>query len=316
MSNYKSISERSLIKRILKILGNVIEDDCASIDIGDRYLVVTTDMLHRETDFPLIMTPWQMGWMVVAVNLSDIAAMGAAPAGILIATGLTPKINLSFTDELFIGLLDCASAFGTTILGGDIDSSRELTITGCALGFVERDLILRRTGAHPGDLLCTTGFLGSAGAGLHALNQSDTENEFVNCLLKPYPRLKEGRALALSRSVTSMIDNSDGLALSIYDLSRVNNVGFVVIEEELPIAPGIEEMVGYKKAIKLAMGAGGDFELLFTVNPDRLDAAKKACDLNVIGYTAGKGSGLWIEREGKKRKIIPRGYEHTFKKSC
>ena len=316
MSNCRSISERSLIKRILKILGSVVEDDCATIEIGDRYLVVTTDMLHRETDFPPIMTPWQMGWMVAAVNLSDIAAMGAAPAGILIAAGLTPKINLSFTDELFIGLLDCASAFGTTILGGDIGSSRELTITGCALGFVERDLILRRTGAHPGDLLCTTGFLGSAGAGLHALNQSDTENEFVNCLLKPYPRLKEGRALALSRSVTSMMDNSDGLALSIYDLSRVNNVGFVVIEEELPISLGIEEMVGYKKAIKLAMGAGGDFELLFTVNPDRLDAAKKACNLNVIGYTAGKGSGLWIEREGKKRKIIPRGYEHTFKKSC
>jgi thiamine-monophosphate kinase len=315
MPDRKSISERRLIKRILKILESVIEDDCATIDADDRYIVVTTDMLHRETDFPLIMTPWQIGWMVVAVNLSDIAAMGASPAGILIAAGLTPKMNLSFTDELFKGLLDCASAFGTAILGGDIDSSRELTITGCALGFVEKELILRRKGARPGDLLCTTGFLGSAGAGLYALNQSDIENEFVNCLLKPYPRLEEGRALAFSRSVTSMMDNSDGLALSIYDLSRINNVGFVVHEEELPIAPGIEELVGHEKAIKLAMTAGGDFELLFTVNPDRLDAAKKACELKVIGYAAREGSGLWIEREGKKRKINPRGYEHVFKKS-
>jgi thiamine-monophosphate kinase len=316
MSNCRNISERQLIKRISKILGGIIEDDCATIDIDDRYLVVTTDMLHRETDFPQIMTPWQIGWMVVAVNLSDIAAMGASPAGLLIAAGLTPDTNLSFTDELFTGFLDCASAFDTTILGGDIDSSRELTITGCALGFVEKDLILRRTGARPGDLLCTTGFLGSAGAGLYALNQSDLENKFISYLLKPHPRLKEGRALAFSRSVTSMMDNSDGLALSIYDLSRVNNVGFVVKEENLPIAPGIEEMVGHEKAIEFAISAGGDFELIFTINPDSLEAAKKACDLNVIGYAAGKGRRLWIEREGKKRKIMPRGYEHIIKKSC
>ncbi|MCJ7445516.1 MAG: thiamine-phosphate kinase [Methanotrichaceae archaeon] len=313
MTKCKSISERQLIWRISKILGDIVNDDCAAIDIDDSQFVVTTDMLHRETDFPEIMTPWQIGWMVVSVNLSDIAAMGAEPAGLLIAAGLAPEIDLSFIDELFTGLKDCALAFGTRILGGDIDTSRELTLTGCAFGFVEKDLILRRIGARRGDLLCTTGYLGTAGAGLYAINQADFKNEYIKYLLEPKPKLKEGRALAHSRSVTSMMDNSDGLARSICDLSEVNHIGFVIQEESLPIPHEIVEMVGYEKALEFALSAGGDFELLFTVEPDSLEAAMKACDLKVIGYVVDKG--LWMERNGNKRKIVPVGYEHKFKLS-
>ncbi|HOV51797.1 MAG TPA: AIR synthase related protein, partial [Methanothrix sp.] len=90
MSGRDMIGERELIRRISEILGGVESDDCAVIDAGECYLVATTDMLHRQTDFPDIMTPWQIGWMAVAVNLSDIAAMGAKPAGVLIAAGLPP----------------------------------------------------------------------------------------------------------------------------------------------------------------------------------------------------------------------------------
>ena len=138
------LGERDLILRISEILGGVENDDCAVIDAGERYLVVTTDMLHRKTDFPDIMSPWQMGWMSVAVNLSDIAAMGAEPAGVLIAAGLQPEADLYFIDELFSGFGDCASYYGTRILGGDTDSHQELTITGTALGFVEKDRVIRR----------------------------------------------------------------------------------------------------------------------------------------------------------------------------
>ena len=139
------LGERELIRRISEILGGVENDDCAVIDAGERYLVATTDMLHRKTDFPDIMNPWQMGWMAVAVNLSDIAAMGAEPAGVLIAAGLPPEADLYFIDELFSGFGDCAAYYGTRIIGGDTDSHEELTITGTALGFVEKDLVLRRT---------------------------------------------------------------------------------------------------------------------------------------------------------------------------
>ncbi len=312
MSNCADIGERDLIRRISKILGGVVNDDCVTIDAGERYFVATTDMLHRETDFPDIMTPWQIGWMTVAVNLSDVAAMGAKPAGILIAAGIPPNTELSFIDQLFEGFKDCADAYGTKVLGGDMDSPRELNLTGCAFGFVEKDLILRRSGAQPGDLLCTTGVLGGAGAGLHAWMNGDLKNKFIQNLLEPQPRMKEGRALALSRAVTAMMDNSDGLALSLSDLSEVSGVGFVVDEGALPIAEGIEEMVGYEEAVRIVMSAGGDFELVFTVKPEMLEAARMACDFTIIGVVVEEG--IWMGSHGTRRRIEPKGYEHRIGK--
>lgn len=310
MANCQEIGERELIRRISEILGGVVNDDCAVIDAGERYLVATTDMLHRQTDFPDIMSPWQIGWMTVAVNLSDVAAMGAKPAGVLIAAGLPKDADLYFIDELFSGLGDCAAYYGTKVLGGDTDSHQELTLTGCALGFVEKDLVLRRSGARAGDLLCTTGSLGGAGAGLWAWQKGDLQNKFIEKLLEPEPRLKEGRALASSRAVTAMMDNSDGLALSLSDLSEVSRVGFVVREEALPIAEGIEQMISHEKAVEMVMSAGGDFELVFTVKPEGLERAKKACELTVIGEVVEEG--LWIEIDGERRRIEARGYEHKI----
>jgi thiamine-monophosphate kinase len=236
--------------------------------------------------------------------------MGAEPSGVLIAAGIPQDTDLYFIDEMFSGFGECANIYGTKVLGGDLDSTDELTLTGCAFGFVEKDLILRRSGARPGDLLCTTGALGAAGAGLLAWKQGDLKNEFVENLLEPQPRLKEGRALAKSRSVTAMMDNSDGLALSMSDLAEVSGVGFVVEEEALPIAKGIEEMVGHKDAVDLVLRAGGDFELVFTVKPDMLEAARKACDLTVIGYVVEEG--IWMESRGGRRRLEPKGYEHTI----
>jgi thiamine-monophosphate kinase len=310
MAECSGKSERELILRIMEILGGVENDDCASVDLGDRYLVVSTDMLHRESDFPDIMNPWQMGWMSVAVNLSDVAAMGADPAGILIAAALSPEADLYFIDELFSGFADCAAYYGTRVLGGDLDSHQELTITGCALGFVEKDKILRRRGARPGDLLCTTGTLGGAGGGLWAWKRGDIDHEFITKLLEPEPRIAEGKALAKSRAVTAMMDNSDGLSLSLSDLADVNQVGFLMQEEAIPLAPGLAEMVGREKAVEMALSAGGDFELVFTVDPEMLAASEAACDLTVIGTVVE--DGIWMESEGKKIRIVPKGYEHKI----
>ena len=310
MSSGRVLAEREIIRRISAILGGVENDDCAVIDAGERYLVATTDMLHERTDFPDIMNPWQMGWMAVAVNLSDIAAMGAEPAGLLIATGLPPKADLYFIDELFSGLGDCASYYATAILGGDTDSHEELTLTGTALGYVDRDLVLRRRGARPGDLLCTTGRLGGAGAGLLAWQQGKIDSPFIVKLLEPEPRLKEGQALAKSRAATAMMDNSDGLALSLADLSQASGVGFLLREKAIPLADGLLEMMGQEKAVQTAMSAGGDFELLFTLRPQGLKYARRACDLTVIGEVVEEG--LWMERDGQKRRLEARGYEHRI----
>jgi thiamine-monophosphate kinase len=182
------------------------------------------------------------------------------------------------------------------------------------MGFVEKDLILMRSGASPGDILCTTGTLGAAGAGLLQLQMGEVKGAFVKNLLEPVPKIKEGRALALSRSVTAMMDNSDGLALSLSDLSEVSGVGFVLKEEAIPLALGIEEAFGRAKGLELAVRAGGDFELIFTVKPSRIEAASKAVDLTILGHAVEEG--LWMETGGKMKRIEPRGYEHSVMTSA
>lgn len=299
------------------------KDDCAMMEDGERYLVWTADMLHRKADFPSVATPWQIGWMTIAVNLSDVAAMGAVPLGLLVAAGIPPETEISFVDEIFRGMKDCALKYGTGILGGDLDSHDELTLVGTALGRVEKELVLRRRGARPGDLLCTTGTLGSAGAGLRAALEAEKKREkgiedpnlraLTRRLLEPTPRMKEARALALSRSVTSMMDNSDGLVLSLFDLAEAGNVGFSVRKEKIPIDPSVRMVTEEEgDAVDLALYAGGDFELIFTVNPDLIEDAAKACDFTVIGRVLDDRK-IVIESERGRKKLEPRGYEHMMK---
>jgi thiamine-monophosphate kinase len=316
--------EREVVRRITEILGIPERDDCVVAEDGEKYLVWTTDMLHRKADFPKIATPWQIGWMTVAVNLSDVAAMGAVPIGLLVAAGIPPETELSFVEEMFTGMKDCAHRFETKVLGGDLDSHDELTLVGTALGEVEKDLVLRRRGARPGDLLCTSGTLGSAGAGLRVALAADGKEEerieedpsllaLTRRLLEPAPRVKEGRALALSKSVTSMMDNSDGLALSLFDLAEASGVGFSVQEERIPIDPLVVGVAEEREdAVDLALYAGGDFELVFTVRPDRIDGARLACDFTVIGKVLEERE-IVIESEREKKTLEPRGYEHMTK---
>jgi thiamine-monophosphate kinase len=315
--------EREVIRRITEILGISEKDDCAMAEDGERYLVWTTDMLHREADFPSIATPWQIGWMTIAVNLSDVAAMGAVPLGLLSAAGIPPETEISFVEEIFRGMRDCASRHGTRILGGDLDSHDELTLVGTALGEVEKDLVLRRRGARPKDLLCTTGTLGSAGAGLRVVLEAEGRGveeiedpdlrALARWLLEPAPRMKEGRALALSRSVTSMMDNSDGMALSLFDLAEASGVGFLVEEGKIPVDPLVARVAeDGGDALDLALTAGGDFELVFTVSPERFRDAARACNFTVIGKVLEERM-IVIESEGRRKRLEPRGYEHMKK---
>ncbi|MDD3021934.1 MAG: thiamine-phosphate kinase [Alphaproteobacteria bacterium] len=306
------IGERQLINIITDVLKIEEKDDCAILDLGDKYLVWTTDMLHRETDFPQVATPWQMGWMTSAVNLSDLAAMGAKPFGMLVAAGIPPDSEVDFVVDMFSGMRDCTRKYGTQFLGGDVDSHHELTLSATALGWVEKDLILRRRGAQLGDLLCTTGYLGSAGAGLkRVLEGDDCKSPLVRKLLEPEPCLNEGNALAKTKSITSMMDNSDGLALSLFDLSRASGVGFLVQEDKIPIDPLVRELADSRDDwMELAFHSGGDFGLIFTLKPDMLDLAKNACQFEVIGRVIS--NGIWAESMGAKRPIEPRGYEHMI----
>jgi thiamine-monophosphate kinase len=311
------LGERELISRIAKLLvksgDNVIEgageDDCAVLDIGGKnYLLITTDMLHRKTDFPPQMTARQIGWMSVAVNLSDLASKGAQPLGLLMAMGIPPDTDVGFIDDIVKGMGECAAKYGTEIIGGDTDSHDELTITGTALGLVKKELLIRRSGGRPGDSVCVTGRPGLAGVALLGLsNGIPVSQEILKALFEPIPRIYEGIALVKSRAVTSMMDISDGLALSLHDMVKAGGIGFKIWENKLPALPGVTGLK--KEALREAsLFAGGDFELLFTVSPDRMTQARKACPFTIIGEVIK--NGVLIEGKTGLVDLEPRGYEH------
>lgn len=309
----REMGERAIIDRISNSLPhNAVlsagEDDCAVMDQGSDYLLLTIDMLHKSTDFPDKMTPWQIGWMSVAVNLSDIAAMGGQPIAIATALGFPADTEISFVDEIIEGMNFCARMFNTTIVGGDTDEHDELTTVCTALGYVKKDELLRRSGAQIGDLVCVTGELGTAESGLQAMSMNIpdyVEKILTKKLFEPQPRVNEGIALAKSGVVTSMMDISDGLALSLYDLGKSSNKGFLIDEDKIPI---LDETRIVSPDLDLPLYGGGDFELLFTVRPDAIEKAKKVCNLNIIGeVTSGD---ILIKRNGVISKIEARGHEH------
>lgn len=149
------MDDRKLLETVMDIVGreNCL-DDCAVLPCGDQFMVATTDMLHRTTDFVPGMTDWQAGWMSAAVTLSDIASMGAAPKYVLIAVGLDDWRNLFGVMQ---GAKDCCTRFGAAIIGGDIDRHDELTVVTTGLGLVDKDHLVRRTGARPGTLSVSPG---------------------------------------------------------------------------------------------------------------------------------------------------------------
>lgn len=324
MTKIKDVEERALISIITEILemGSISheltpllmvrpgEDDCAVMDIGGaRLLVASTDMLHSSTDFPTNMTPWQMGWMSVAVNLSDIAAMGARPIGIMTALGLPPDLELDFLKELVEGMKACAMQQNTVIIGGDIDRHDELTIVGSALGLVGTENIIQRNGAQIGDLVCVTGEIGTAGAALDALVHNKEVYPYVlRKLFLPVPRVTEGTLLAKTGCITSMTDISDSLALSLHDIANASNVGFHIRAAEIPVHETARKMaIDEDQLFEWSLYTGGDFELLFTLKTECEGKAKKAASFTVIGEVTAKG--IHIERNGHLEAVKAMGFQ-------
>jgi thiamine-monophosphate kinase len=286
------VDDRELLKVVMGVVGkDRCLDDCAEIPFGEQVMVATTDMLHRSTDFVLGMTDWQAGWMSAAVTISDIASMGAAPKYLLIAVGLD---DWKCLEGVMKGAKDCCTKYGAEIIGGDIDRHNELTVVTTGLGLVNRRDIIRRTGAWPGDLVCITGTPGQAQAWL------DGYRQYEKALFEPQPRVAEGQLLGKA-GVSAMMDDSDGIALSLYDLVSVNNLGFALESAKLPLPAGIPE----KHARELALYGGGDYELIFTVAPDRFPIPGVAA--TVIGTVVQEKrvtlDGVPLEK---------RGYQHRW----
>lgn len=318
------LGERQAIRLIEQIVSKAdvavgIGDDCAAFQIGEEYILVTTDMITQKTHIPDVMTPYQIGWFAVAINLSDLAAKGGRPLGVVIALGLPLNTSERFLTELIKGANSCAQQYNTGIVGGDTKENPELTVCATAIGCVNKNQFMPRKGAKVGDCVVVTGSLGKAGAGFYALKQGKKDEKNILGLVKPKPRLLEGMLLAKQQKVHCCMDISDGLSSSLYQLQIVNPVGFAVNKQDIPLDASLAGLYTTNTALAYDLGLhfGGDYELLFTVSKNDVSRIKKVFSesdtpLTVIGRVTDEQKIVLTE----KKVVIPlenKGFEHFFR---
>ncbi len=267
-----------------------IGDDCGVYPYDSRYLLGTTDMLHRETDFPDELTPYTKGWRSMAVSLSDIAAMGGEPLFSMIAVGL-PEFSEEDIHEFTEGALDVCRDNDCIYAGGDMDRHHEETIVSSVIG--EASTPIYREGSESGDAVCVTGELGRTALALNKLGSG--ESETVNELFRFNPRIEQG--LSIARHASSMMDISDGLAVSLHQLSEASGNGFSIDSAALPHHEGLESMEDI-------VFTGDDYELLFTIPRDKIDDITESFEYSVIGECIE--SGIYMDGDELPKK----GYHH------
>lgn len=287
------MDDRALVKKIAEIIGNeTVADDCAAIPCGaGGTLVVSTDMLHQTTDFPEGMSNEEIGWMSVAVTISDLAGSGAKPEGVVLAIGLSDPACL---EEIIRGADLCCRTYGAHLVGGDLDHHDELTIVSTGFGFAVTGTPVRRSGAQAGDLIAIVGRPGEAMAGLAGFSQ------YRNALVTPHPKVEESARLAQA-GVSCMMDVSDGLALSLADLADLNGVCMAISSEQIPLPVGLPA----QQVREFAIFGGGDFGLLFTCRPEVLPV--DGVEAVVIGEVR-EGEGVTLDEANLERQ----GYQHTW----
>jgi thiamine-monophosphate kinase len=260
-------------------------DDAAAVAIPDGHeLLVCTDTLVAGRHFPMDTRPEDIGWKSLAVNLSDLAAMGATPAFALLALCL-PSADSDWVRAFARGFADLARLHDVALIGGDT-SRGPLTITVTALGFAPHGRALKRSGARPGDTIVVCGDIGLAAAGLHHLttmpersrdgldDSKSSMQRWLDALNRPTPQIEQG--LLLRHYATSAIDISDGLAADLGHVLRQSGVGADI---QLPSIPGFEALsqsFGADLAIRWVLCGGDDYVLLATLSPDRFDEARAA----------------------------------------
>ena len=311
MASFGDTDERDMISMIRGCIRKApcdTDDDAAVIPVGRGDLVVCTDSVTFERHKPEGMTFEQFGWMSAAVNMSDLAAMGATPIGIVSALALPKDMDTSDVCTIMTGMDECAEFCGCHILGGDTKPGNG-TVAVTALGVMEGRRPMTRKGASPGDVIAVTGDLGAAAAGFLALANGFDIPDAISALCAPIPRIEEGRILSSTGMVTSCIDLSDGLATAVNTICSMNGCGAIIEWDLLPRSPHVDDVCGRLgiEDREITIGWGGEYELLFTF--DRKDAEAlydTGVEFSMIGVVTERD--VVLHRDGKYEEIANGSY--------
>ncbi|MEI6847962.1 MAG: thiamine-phosphate kinase [Chlorobiaceae bacterium] len=299
-----------------------IGDDCAIFKPSGKFLQVsTTDLLAEQVHFNLLTTPLKhLGYKAISVNVSDICAMNALPRYSLISIAIPPSFSIEMIEELYKGMSDAAKEYGLAIAGGDTSSSQSgLLISVSMIGEVSSEQVTKRSGARPGELLCVTGSLGAATAGLKLLmrdkeimlehiENNEPYNQIIIADLKEYTEVIQNQLLPLARldiikffhsrniQPTSMIDISDGLASELCHICRCSKIGALINERHIPINPSTrliaDEM--HEDVMTWALTGGEDYQLLFTIHNNDYETIANNKEISIIGFTTAPDDGIYL----------------------
>ncbi|GAB7028180.1 thiamine-phosphate kinase [Geotalea toluenoxydans] len=297
-----------------------IGDDAAAVEPTPGHLtLMTSDMLIEGVHFDLNLSdPLTLGRKSLAVNLSDLAAMGAKPRYYLLSLAIPQRLDLEFLDKFVSGMMQRADQFGVTLIGGDTCSSKGgLAISVTAIGEQLPQLVVQRSGARPGDLIFVTGTIGDSALGLELLRHGEKIGPLISRHLDPEPRLSAGIALAEAGLATAMIDISDGLLADLGHILEKSAVGARMDLTGLPISDQYrKEITRFSEdCFSLALGGGEDYELVFTAPvllKDRVFSCMEACGVNVsiIGEITAENRLAITAADGSLYQPRRQGYNH------
>ena len=326
----RDIGEFGFIERIKggclirdeNVISGIGDDSCVFKTSAELASLLTTDMLVEQIHFLLgAIPPYQLGRKSLAVNMSDIAAMGGTPKEAVISVAIPDTVDLEYLDALYDGMKAMAKEFEVNLLGGDTTSSPGPLIINIALvGEARKERVLYRSTARVGDVVFLTGPVGSAAAGLDIILKgrgADEWEELIEAHHNPYPQIKTGRTIASMKVANSLIDVSDGVAADLGHICTESKLGAIIEEEMIPTT---EQFRAYcakfqEDSRHLSLHVGEDYVLLGTVPEESATRLQKAlesngCQFHPVGKTVAE-SGLRLEgRDGSVEVIGAIGWDH------
>jgi thiamine-monophosphate kinase len=283
--------------------------------------LITSDLLIQDVHFKLQWTSlFALGHKALAVNLSDIAAMGGKPAYLILALGIPADFNSNQVSEFYRGINSLCSKTGVVLVGGDTNVARSLIISVCVIGHAVYAPV-RRSGAQRGNDIYVTGTLGDSSLGLKLLQsgRGRLNRGFAAYLVsrhrQPTPRVVVGEVIARERLATAMIDISDGLLQDLGHICNASGLGAEIWRDKLPLSPAYRAMTG-KDGARYALSGGEDYELLFCArrrDRTRLENLSKRAKIPItrIGRCLAAKEGITVlDGSGKAVSIAIKGYDH------